>query len=146
MCIRDRLESEVTAFLLNENNLREESVRDFAQSAIEQYGEMAQSLRRAVSLQQQLNTLRNAPPQFHNGGYVDGRGGEVHAGEYVIPQDLVGRFSGLVSDIERVRQGGSGIVDNRTVNAPITVNANIAENIDINEIGRSFKYELDNLR
>ena len=53
-----QLEQETTDFLLEQNNLREESVAQFADSAIAKYGEMAQSLRQAVTLQERLNTLR----------------------------------------------------------------------------------------
>jgi len=142
------LEADLTSFLISQNALRKKDVETFANAAIAKYGEMANALRNAVSLQQQLNALRSgggnggAVPQFAAGGYVDGRGGEVHPGEYVIPANLVQRFAGAVSAIESVRNGSGSSVTNNNVNAPITMNANIQDGVDLREFGREMVWEL----
>lgn len=138
------LEVDVTTFVLSQNELREESVRQFADTAIAKYGEMAASLRNAISLQQRLNSLRSNPRQFHDGGYVDSRGGEVHAGEYVVPASLTRKYSGLISRLESERQ--SGVVNNnRTVNAPVNQTNIIQDGVDIRVIGRELAFELGKL-
>lgn len=135
------LENEVTAFLLSQNVVREAAVKAFADQAIAKYGEMAASLRSAISLQQRLNSLRSNPRQFHDGGYVGADGGEVHAGEYVIPANMVSRMGGLVSALESQRRGN--VTNNtRNISAPVNVNATIGGQADISTIGREFAWQL----
>lgn len=136
------LEMEVTAFVLSQNELREDSVRSFADSAIAKYGEMASSLRSAISLQQRLNSLRSNPRQFHDGGHVDARGGEVHAGEYVIPAKMASKYRGLISNLESERRGGTSVNNSRTVNAPININANVRDEVDFRAISSALAWEL----
>jgi len=141
---RRELENELTNFLLSQDSIRSKSVDEFANNAIEKYRQMASTLRTAISLQNQLNTLRTNPQQFHNGGMVGSSGGEVHAGEYVIPAHMVSRMSGIVSSLESARRNG-GIDNSRTINAPITMNNNIEGNADFNSFGKSLAWQLGGL-
>ena len=139
------LESDLTLFLSVQDTLRKESVDTFANYAINKYKEIANQLRTAVSLQNQLNAVKTSSglPQFAIGGFVGTKGGEVHPGEYVIPADLVSRFSGIVSAIEQSRSGG-GVTNNRNINAPITINSNPQDGLDFRTVGRELAWELGN--
>lgn len=140
---RRQLEMELTSFLESEDSKRLKSVENFANTAIEKYGDMATSLRSAISLQQRLNALRSNPQQFHDGGYVGASGGEVHAGEYVIPANLVGQLGTVVSSLENLRMGGGSITNNKNINAPITLNANVQEAVDFSAISKELAWEIN---
>ena len=134
----------MTTFLLDQDTIRTESVDKFATEAIKKYKDVGAELANAVSLQRQLNSLRANPDQFHEGGAVGPKGGEVHAGEYVIPANMVSKYKGLVSNLESERSGGS--VDNSsTVNAPITINAPNSDEADFAGIGREWAWQLGKL-
>jgi len=75
-------------------------------------------------------------PQFHNGGYV-ATGGEVHAGEYVIPANMVNAYGGLIKALEGVRGGGGGTTNN------VTLNNSINEQIDMDAVLKSISFELN---
>lgn len=143
---RRELENELTTFLQSQDATRLESVKTFANGAISKYQEMAASLRNAISLQQRLNALRssNGLRQFHTGGFVGPEGGEVHAGEYVIPANLVGTLRNTVAGLESARTGGgSNITNNRNVSAPVTVNANVSDDVDVRAIGRELAWQIE---
>jgi len=143
---RRKLETELTEFLVSQDSTRQKSVENFAATAIAKYGEMASALRSAISLQERLNSLRGggAPKQFHTGGMVGASGGEVHAGEYVIPAHMVAKMGSLVSSLESSRRGGN--VDNsRIVNAPITMNNVVEGGADYNAMSKSLAWELGRL-
>jgi len=137
------LEAELTTFLLDQNAVRSTAVDEFANKAIAKYGEIASSLRSAISLQSQLNSLRSGGgrEQFHDGGYVGAKGGEVHAGEYVIPANMVRRFGSQVSQLESERRGGT--TNNRNVNAPININATMNDEMDFRAISSELAWELE---
>lgn len=143
---RRELENELTSFLQSQDATRLESVKSFANGAIAKYQEMAASLRTAISLQQRLNALRSGGGlrQFHTGGFVGPEGGEVHAGEYVIPANLVGTLRSTVAGLESARTGGSSnITNNRNVSAPVTVNANVSDQVDVRAIGRELAWQIE---
>lgn len=139
------LETETTNFLLTQNLLREGAVENFANAAITKYGEMASSLRSAISLQQRLNSLRGGggKEQFSKGGYVGSGGGEVHAGEYVVPANMVSKYGSAIAALEAERRGGGGTINNsRTVNAPININAQVADGLDFRTMSKELAWEL----
>lgn len=142
---QEELEAELTDFLVKQNTLRKADVDKFANAAIAKYGEMANALKNAISLQNSLNALRSGggttAPQFASGGYVGAKGGEVHPGEYVIPANLVQRFAGAVSAIDGVRTG-SNVTNNSNVNAPISINGNFGEQVDANALAKEIAWEL----
>jgi len=138
---QQELENEMTAFLLQTSEIRTAAIDAFAQNAIAKYGEMATELKRLISLQARLNSMKANPNQFHDGGYVGAGGGEVHPGEYVIPANMVSRLSGLVSNLEQQRTG-STINNSKTVNAPISINANVADGLDFKTMSREMAWEL----
>ena len=135
------LETDVTSFLIEQNDLREESVVKFAETAIAEYGEIASTLREAISLEKQLENLRQNRTQFG----VSSSSGQVNAGQYPVP--VVGSQSGLVSGIENSRSGeNGGTIDNsRTINAPINIQAEITEEVDIDAIGQGLARQLKTL-
>jgi hypothetical protein len=106
-------EQELTDFVLSKNKMKEASVVQFANTAISKYGEVASALRNVISLQAQVGGGSKLP-QFHDGGYVGARGGEVHPGEFVIPADLVRKMRNLVSQLDAMR---GGQVNNININA-----------------------------
>lgn len=139
------LEADLTAFLLSTNEVRQKSVDDFANASIKKYQEMASELSRAVSLQSRLNQLRANPNQFHEGGMVGAGGGEVHAGEYVIPANMVRKMGSAISALESSRRNGGNVNNSRVVNAPVTMNNVIDGNVDFNAVGKSLAWELGRL-
>jgi TP901 family phage tail tape measure protein len=74
-------------------------------------------------------------PQFAKGGYVSS-GGEVHAGEYVIPASMVNANSGLIKALEGARTGA-------TTNNNVTLNNSINEQIDMDAVLKSISFELN---
>lgn len=136
------LESDLTTFLQETNDVRIAQVDSWAEATMAKYNEVAESLRSLLSLQTTVSgVLSNSQPQFHDGGHVGAAGGQVHAGEYVIPSSMVSRMSGLVSSLERARQGGS-ISNSKTVNAPITMNNSLESPMDMRTIGREIAFEM----
>lgn len=141
---QEALEAELTAFLKTQLTLRKAEVDSFAANAIAKYGAMANSLRSAISLQSQLNSLRDNPTsgkkkQFATGGFVGSDGGEVHPGEYVIPAHMVRAMSGLVASIENARSTGGSTT---SINAPVTVNASMNDRLDASSVGREIAWEI----
>jgi hypothetical protein len=126
------IEKELTSFLNTQNQIR---TVDFIQSANQQ--EAAQlrvvaAIKNAISAQQRLNALRDSPkPQFHAGGFVGTRGGEVHPGEYVIPASLVSANRQLVQAIEQRRSGN---------NNSFTINAPLSGGLDARDLARELAY------
>lgn len=117
-------EAELTTFLIDETAKRKEDFEQFATFQIQKYGEIANSLRQVIALQAQASLSASSAsslPQFSKGGYVGSQGGEVHAGEFVIPRELVLANPALVSMLDRAR--------NQTNN--ITINQNQAQGGDM---------------
>lgn len=140
---QEELEAELTDFLKLHNKIRKADVDAFANAAIAKYGEMAKALQSAISLQSQLNNLAGnatgAPKQqFAVGGYVGSKGGEVHPGEYVIPASMVRDMSGLVSQLENARSGGS----TTSISAPINIQANMSDRLDAGTVAKEIAWEL----
>lgn len=140
MIARREMENDLTAFLISQDAMRQESVVKFANEAIKKYDDMAKSLRTAISLQAQLNALKSGGKQFHSGGYVGADGSEVHAGEYVIPANMVSKFGSLVSSLENERAGN---ISNKTVNAPINITASNVSGVDFNAFSKELAWELN---
>jgi len=144
---QEALELELSTFLKTQLNLRKADVDAFASNAIAKYGQMANALRSAISLQQQLQNMQGgtAKKQFASGGFVGSDGGEVHPGEFVIPANMVRGFPGLVSQLEDVRRGG-GNTNNSTINAPINVQANgMGDRLDASAVAKEIAWELGKL-
>lgn len=144
-------EQEATEFLLGQKSMQTKAVDEFANNAIAKYGEMASQLRNAISLQQQLNSLsgggfggQNNLPPFAMGGYVGSEGGEVHPGEYVIPPHMVQSFSGLIKNLEQYRTRGT-VDSGTTINAPITMNNNVSDQVDFNMVNKNLAWEISRL-
>lgn len=140
---QEALEADLTTFLMEQNQIRTADVDAFASNAIAKYGEIASALRTAISLQNQLNALKNggsSKQQFAIGGYVGASGGEVHPGEYVIPANMVQAMGGFVSQLESARISGG---NTSTVNAPITVNANVRDDLDFRALSKELAWELN---
>lgn len=128
-------EADVTAFFNTSARSRQQAVDAFANSAIAKYGEMANALRQVISLQAQIGNAGGASklPQFHDGGYVDSRGGEVHPGEFVIPADIVKSMPGLISQLDGMRNG-------QTNN--ITINAGAGSSADFDSVAQTLAWRL----
>lgn len=97
------------------------------------YNKLAEAIAKSKSA-----TRTSELPQFHKGGYV-ATGGEVHAGEYVIPANLVNKYSGLIKALEGERVGSAG----STTNNNITMNNNISEQIDMDAVLKNMSFELN---
>jgi hypothetical protein len=82
--------------------------------------------------------------QFSVGGFVGANGGEVHAGEYVIPAHMVARMGGVVRQIDAARTG-SPAGASTTINAPVTMNNNINGQVDLDAAIRSIGFEINRL-
>lgn len=136
---QEELETELTNFLIAQNQLRKADVEAFANTAIAKYGEMAKALQNAISLQARLNAMRNNPTGrgFSQGGYTGATGGVVHPNEYVIPSHMVNAMSGLVGQLEAIRTGRG-----TSINAPITMNANIGDRVDAATVAKEIAWEL----
>lgn len=117
---------ELTAFAISQGAKQQTAVTNFANNAIIKYKEVADALRSVITLQSQLGTTGGNPklPQFHDGGFVGTNGGEVHAGEFVIPADLVRSMPNLVSQLDSLRNGG------QVNNIQITANGNGTADFD----------------
>ena len=78
-----QLEQETTDFLLEQNNLREESYVKFADSAIAKFGEMAKALRQVETVQQRINRLQTGrnitTPNTSSGGVTNDNSRQVNA-------------------------------------------------------------------
>lgn len=105
---------------------------------IKSYNDLAAAIARAKSAQ--TTQLLQNKPQFAVGGFVDGRGGEVHPGEYVIPANLVQQFGSLIKVLEGARTGQ--VNNSRTINAPISIQAQVEGNSDWSSIARELQWEL----
>lgn len=113
-----KFEDELTTFLISENSKRTADIEAFAQNAIAKYGEMASSLRNVISLQAQAGAIRASAtptlPQFHDGGFVGSQGGQVHAGEFVVPSDIVSANPDLINMLDKARNQTNNITINTT--------------------------------
>lgn len=141
---QEALEAELTGFLRTQLQLRKADVDAFASNAIAKYGQMASALRNAISLQQQLTTLQGGgtKKQFASGGFVGSDGGEVHPGEFVIPANMVRNLPGLVAGLEDMRKSGTTNNNNSTINAPVTVNAQMRDGLDAGSVGKEIAWQL----
>jgi hypothetical protein len=109
-----KFEDETTAFLISENAKRTADIEIFAQNAIAKYGEMANSLRSVISLQNQAGQIKASAslPKFSAGGFVGSAGGEVHAGEFVVPANLVASNPDLINMLDKARNQTNNITIN----------------------------------
>jgi len=78
-------------------------------------------------------------PKYSVGGYVPS-GGEVHAGEYVIPANMVAKYGGLIKTLEGIRTGAT---NQSTINNNITLNNSIQEQIDMDAVLKNLSFELN---
>lgn len=108
--------------------------QDEVTKQVRYYNQLADAIAKAKSA-----TRTSELPQFASGGYV-ANGGEVHAGEYVIPANMVAKYGGLVKALEAIRSGGN--VAN-TVNNNITMNNAINEQIDMEAVLKNLSFELN---
>ena len=138
------LEQDLTDFLVDTTEVRIDEVERWANETITRHGKVAQSLRNLISLQSQVSGV-TGQDQFAEGGFVGAGGGQVHAGEFVIPANLVSRFSGLVGKLENVRTGGSSGSSQVTNNTPITINPTLENELDFRALGRELAFELRGL-
>lgn len=134
-----KYEQELTDFVLSKNKLKADSVVQFANQAIAKYGEMANALRNVLSLENQVKSGKggNGLPQFHDGGYVGSQGGQVHAGEFVIPANLVNSMPGLISQLDGLRTGG------QTNN--INISAGAGTSADFSSVAQELAWRLNRL-
>lgn len=133
------LEQETTDFLVSQNEIRAESTRQYTDDAITQINKVSDSLREAVAIQQELRG--DTRTGTGSGGGVQG----VENANRGITNSLV---SNLVSSFLRVSpltRDFAGVVNNanRTINAPINVNAQVNEGVDIDAVARALKFELE---
>lgn len=134
-----KYEQELTDFVLSKNKLKADSVTQFANSAIAKYGEMANALKNVLSLENQVKSGKGGTglPQFHDGGYVGSQGGQVHAGEFVIPANLVNSMPSLISQLDGLRNGG------QTNNISITAGGNTSA--DFSSVAEELAWRLRRL-
>lgn len=107
---------------------------DEVNKQIRYYNQLADAIARSKSA-----TRTSELPKFSAGGYV-ANGGEVHAGEYVIPANMVAKYGGLIKALEGVRTGAS---NSNTVNNNITLNNAISEQIDMEAVLKNMSFELN---
>ena len=107
---------------------------DEVSKQIRYYNQLADAIARAKSAQR-----TSEMPKFSVGGYVS-NGGEVHAGEYVIPAHMVAKYGGLVKALEGIRTGTS---NQSTINNNITMNNAINEQIDMGAVLKDLSFELN---
>lgn len=130
------LETDLTSFISQNNKLRQSEVDTFANSAILKYGEMASALKNVLSLQSQVGTIKqgaNGLPQFHDGGFVTGAGGEVHSGELVLNANFVRQNQDLVSRLNKMQNGQ---VNN------ISINSGGSQNFSAEDIIRQLTFKI----
>jgi len=107
---------------------------DEVSKQIRYYNQLADAIARSKSA-----TRTSELPKFSAGGYV-ANGGEVHAGEYVIPANMVAKYGGLVKALEGIRTGNSS---QSTINNNITLNNSINEQIDMDAVLKNMSFELN---
>lgn len=112
----------------NRVKITEEEVK----KQISWYNKLAEAIAKSKSA-----TRTSELPQFHKGGYV-ATGGEVHAGEYVVPANMVNKYGGLVKSLEGIRTGNTN-----TTNNNITLNNSISEQIDMDAVLKQMSFELN---
>ena len=137
------LESELTAFLESTNSQRADAVVSFVDTSISKYRQMGVELEKLIKLQGELGgggSGGGAKPQFHTGGYVDGKGGEVHAGEYVIPASMVKGMNGMITQLEGMRTGGT------TISPTINISDTMGRNVSTEELVSRLGYEMNKIR
>jgi len=113
----------------NRVKITEEEVK----KQISWYNKLAEAIAKSKSA-----TRTSELPQFHKGGYVTS-GGEVHAGEYVIPANMVNKYSGLIKALEGARIGSAGSTTNNNVNMNNVIN----EQIDMDAVLKNMSFELN---
>jgi TP901 family phage tail tape measure protein len=115
---------------------RVKMTQDEVEKQIKWYNKLAE----AIAKTEKAEKTKDLPDkkQFHAGGYVRS-GGEVHAGEYVIPANMVNQYSGLIKALEDVRGGNTS---NSTTNN-VTMNNNINEQIDMDAVLKNMSFELN---
>jgi hypothetical protein len=145
--ISKSVESDITKFYSDNLNLRQAALDTFALSQIATLQKLGSEANSAIS---SLNALQSVQSRA-NAGTGTGRamggysqfGDFLHDGEWVMPAWMVNSFSGLVSQLESVRNGQN--VSNRTINAPININANVDSTLDFRAVGREMAWELGRL-
>ncbi len=113
-------------------------VEEEVNKQIKYYNQLAQAIANAKSAQT-TSELTSAKPKFSIGGYVNSSGGEVHAGEYVIPANMVAKYGGLVKALEGARTGS---MNTNTINNNVTMNNSINEQIDMEAVLKGISFEL----
>lgn len=147
LVIAKQVESDITEFYSDNLTMRQANLDAFAVAEIATLQRIGTEANSAISALNSLQSVqaRAAAPGSGNGKALGGytAGGEfVHAGEWVMPAWMVNTFGGLVSRLEAVR---SGSVSTRTINAPISINANVDGQVDFRAIGREMAWELSRL-
>jgi len=106
---------------------------DEVKKQIAWYNKLSEAIAKSKSA-----TRTSELPQFHKGGYV-ANGGEVHAGEYVIPANMVNKYSGLIKALEGARIGSAGSTTNNNINMNNVIN----EQIDMDAVLKNMSFELN---
>jgi len=136
---QEKLEGDLTAFLQSTNASRTQAVVSFVDTSIAKYQSMGVELKKLIALQGQLGGGGASKPQFHTGGYVDGRGGDVHAGEYVMPASMVRSMPQLVSQLEGMRGG-------TTISPTVNISGTMGNNVSTEELVSRLGYEMNKIR
>lgn len=144
--IAEEVEKTISDFYAEQTSVRQATLDAFAVSSIATLQRIGSEARSALSALQAFQSQSSRAGSTGSGKAMGGytMGGEmVHAGEYVIPRWIVNRLPSLVGQIESMRNGGGGM--SKTVNAPITINANVRDGVDIRSIGSEMGWELGKL-
>lgn len=117
---------------------------DGTNKARQNVGSLVLAMQEAIRLQQQVSA---STPWFASWGFT-GMGakydvaGVVHKWEYVVPQWMVNRFSGIVWQLESIRTRGFadwGFTSNNTTNKNFNANITANSEFDINRVIDYFK-------
>lgn len=143
----EEVEKSISDFYAEQTSVRQATLDAFAVSSIATLQKIGNEAKSALSALQAFQSQQSRAGASTGSGKAMGgftMGGEmVHAGEYVIPRWIVNRLPSLVGQIESMRNGSGG--GSKTVNAPITINANVGDGVDIRTIGSEMSWELNKL-
>lgn len=147
--IANGVESDITKFYSEQTTIRQATLDAFSISSIATLQTIGSEAKSAIdamnalqSAQSRANVATTPAKGKALGGYT--MGGEfVHPGEWVMPAWMVNTFSGLVGQLEGVRNGSN--ISNRTINAPISINARVDSQVDFRAVGREMAWELGRL-
>ena len=148
---KKRLEQEYTEVFNTSISSQKQSVKSLFDSWAEWTNKARQSvasliiaMEDALRMQQQVSGWT---PWFASWGFTWAGGkydvaGVVHKWEYVVPQWMVNRFSGIVGQLEWIRTRGfadGGFTNNNTTNKNFNATINAHDTFDINKVIDYFK-------